>query len=266
MRRKKQRRADQIQALINAQTEAINKQILAQQGLSAYRKAKGQLPEDMYTPPPVFSECVVGYRIWKIDPLGRLRPLSVDKRPWLPGENTAVCDAHANGGFLVYSGYGWDSAPPKPNHKAPAKDCECGLYSRFDPSEIHPAPLPYHADAAEVYVAGSVAGWGDIQVHADGMRAEKACVTALAVTDGMPANVRELVERVAAVYRVPAVPWDALATEALLHGMPLPHEHRPEKPETPGWASYITGNYVTSPIYVQPGSYIQVNTSGTNGP
>jgi hypothetical protein len=177
-------------------------------------------------PPPVFSQCVVGYRTWTIDPFGRLRPKACDLAPWIPGVNTAKCKRDHFLYGLHYQFMGTDTAPTV--HDAPAEDCDCGLYARFTASEV-PA-IEYNLDASKVTVMGAVAAWGNLRVHPDGIRAEKMCVTALALTEGMPAEIRDLVERVAAKYRVSAVAADMLQAEAEMHGMPLPDEHRPKRP------------------------------------
>lgn len=262
-RRGKDKWDDSLTAAINRQKDQYAKTILAQSGLGAMRAHQGQYEPPV--PPPVFSECVIGYRVWMIDALGRLRPQAVNQRPWVPGENTAVCDKrHGFGGFITYGGsFGMDPCQPAPkDHKAPAKNCECGFYARFAPHDL--PEIAYDLDQGTWLVAGSTAGWGDMQVHADGMRSEKACVTALAVSDNMPPEIRALVEQVAETYRVPAVPLNSLSAEALLHGCPLPDDHRPKPIPKRDYFSQlyttVSGNFIVS-----PGSFIQYGSSSNGG-
>lgn len=255
MSRKRDHRSE-LQKQLDAQQQRLqaiqDKYLLSSHGLSVYRDAVGpaKKPVEPSEPPPVFTECVVGYRVWSIDPFGRLRPQSVDKRPWLAGENVAQCDKRDTGGWLTLS---WNTFgpvdPPAPEgHKAPAKGCDCGLYARFNPEDV--TALTYDSDASKVCVAGSVIAWGDVQVHADGMRAEKAQITALATTTDMTPEVLELVGRVAERYGVPLVPMELLRHEALMHGAPVPEECRPAKrPSIEHQFYFQLSNQIMQPHY-----------------
>lgn len=180
---------------------------------------------------PVFSECLIGYRVWRIDAFGRLRPQSVDQRPWQPGENEAACDAeHQRKASSLYYGIDPYERPKGPAHRAPGVRCACGLYARFDVKDV--PEFGYDIDKlATPLVVGAVAAWGDVRIHHDGFRAQKACVVALARTPNMPAMVRELVEWVAEPYRVAVVDLADLEREAHLHGTPIPKKYRPAKPK-----------------------------------
>lgn len=197
---------------------------------------------------PTFSECVIGYRKWYIDALGRLRPITVDQRPWVPGVNEGQCDADhspfgAFAGAWLYGSSSRRRAPKK--HKAPHRACHCGLYARFSLSETlgreANAAFPDLARLVVVPVVGAIAAWGDLQVHRDGLRASRACVVALAVEDAMPAKVKRLVERVAAEHRVACVPLDVLEMEASQHGTPLPDSAKPEPAPEP---TFVSGSYI----------------------
>lgn len=181
-------------------------------------------------PPPVFSEAVVGFRVWKIDAFGRLRPQSIDHAPWQPGVNTAVC-RRVEHEATYYSLYELQPAPaPAVRHSAPHHECACGLYARFGHEALMDYTLPSMDEMLMPLVAGSVVGWGNMEVHRSGFRAQHAQVTALALHPNMPAPVAELVERVAEAYGVPAVADHVLPAEAGLHGAPLPAEALPADP------------------------------------
>lgn len=127
-------------------------------------------------------------------------------------------------------------------HPAPAVGCDCGIYA------LHAPTFWYGTDRArpglsfgqlaavwgltpeEVHVAGLVVGWGRVEVHTDGFRAEFARVAAIAVPDG-PDRRRDaaLARAIAAEYQVPAVPQDDLERVAPEFGAPVPPEHRPAR-------------------------------------
>jgi hypothetical protein len=183
---------------------------------------------------PVFSECVIGYRQWQVDALDQLWPITVAKRPWAPGVNEAVCDAHhyANSFWMSTQLFYGQQAEPKhapAQHKAPHKNCECGLYAwrrikpqwRIGEGELLPPYMPH--------IVGAVAFWGDVRVHREGFRAEKACIVALAYRGDRP-EVAAVVERVAARYGAEAVPLGELEVAASRYGTPLPDTLQPPQP------------------------------------
>ena len=75
-------------------------------------------------------------------------------------------------------------------------------------------------------VAGAVALWGQIELHAHGMRAQYALVVALALPFSWGAK-RRAVLAAAADLQVAAVPARRLRTEALRHGDVIPRRMRP---------------------------------------
>jgi hypothetical protein len=175
---------------------------------------------------PTFSECVIGYRTWTIDPFLRLWPMSgYGDRPWTPGVNVATCGRGNVPHYATLMG-----APRAPaEHTSPHAQCDCGLYSRrrlkqtvVEMSSLHFEKLRFPV------VAGAVAVWGDLRVHRDGFRASHAAIVALAETPGMPIEVRDLVRRVAVEYNVPFVAIDQLEAEASRHGSPLPDDVGPK--------------------------------------
>jgi hypothetical protein len=173
---------------------------------------------------PTFSECVVAYRIWRLgEHDGLLHPVSVDCRPWQPGVNVAHCDAGQQWMMALHTRDDDD----KPTHSAPAHRCTCGFYAKFAPTE---APVPIEG---ERFISGAVAMWGNIEVHYDGIRAQKACVTALTTPNAafLPLGFDPVVKRTAQRYGVPMVPHDVIAAEAQRHGASLPPGVRPPAPE-----------------------------------
>jgi hypothetical protein len=160
---------------------------------------------------PTFSECVIGYRSWKLADWV-LAPVSYGN-PWRPGVNTAKCEAGQGLALQVFMAYmtGQTEQAPK-GHAAPHRHCTCGLHAYHD--------LP---DQAEGIVVGAVAAWGALQVHYNGFRAGHAQIVALVAMDGL--------DEVAELYRVPLVPRNVLALEAQRHGSPLPNALRPKQPK-----------------------------------
>lgn len=181
---------------------------------------------------PVFSECVIGYRSWRLADWV-LAPVSYGD-PWRPGINRAVCkvDDTALGLYSRMLGRETTTAPAR--HKAPHQNCRCGLYAYHD--------LPANSEGV---VVGAVAAWGDLQVHCNGFRAEHAQIVALVEADGLT--------EVAELYGVPLVPRSMLTMEAHQHGSPLPVSLRPEKPkpvenELASMGSLYQQFYPTAPI------------------
>jgi hypothetical protein len=171
---------------------------------------------------PTFSECVIGYRAWRADDQGLLWPLYSRRDPWLPGTNTARC--HRSWQTRLALRWLWGERDQRvfapASHSAPAQGCACGLYTWRRPSRRwneHPALC------TPPRVVGAVASWGHIQVHADGFRAEHACVVALAYPDSHPDAGRAL-DPIATRYRVEIVPLSDLERAASRHGSPLPEE------------------------------------------
>lgn len=170
---------------------------------------------------PTFSECVIGYRQWRVDDWV-LSPLSVGK-PWRPGVNHARCQQNP---FVIHLGY---AEPAMQEHKAPHQECACGIYAYHDPDGL--------VSGAGV-VLGAIAAWGDLQVHHGGFRAEHAQIVAL--VDGDMGAAGDLTE-IAKFYGVPLIGRDLLTMEAERHGQPLPVDVRPDKPEPSG---LMQGGYV----------------------
>jgi hypothetical protein len=178
--------------------------------------------------PPVFSECVIGYRRWMLTDW-TLVPNSIGD-PWRPGINHARCRTHDPG----YAGALWAQrhasiyieSNPEP-HTTPDPDCECGLYALHDLDLIRG-----HEPETIVFIIGAVAAWGRLEVHWDGFRAEYAQIVALVPPHGgSTAGGWPGLEVLQRVYQVPFVTADRLQAEAERHGRSLPADARPPRPD-----------------------------------
>ena len=122
---------------------------------------------------------------------------------WQRGDHTARCLAVVR-----------HQDPP------PAKGCACGFYARY-------TPPPRGASAATSdLVAGAVALWGRIELHAHGMRAEHARVVALALPYSLGVKRARTVAAAAAL-GIPAVPARRLVDAAVEHGAVIPRSMQP---------------------------------------
>ncbi len=194
--------------------------------------AEARQPADV----PTFTECVIGYRVWRADEHGQLWPLSSARRPWLPGTNTARCNCRSPGSLrFEWSWYeGRRVLEPAPEHAAPQGNCSCGLYSWRRPVKAwYEAPT----GSRPLKVVGAVASWGHLQVHAGGFRAEHACIVTLAYHHQTPTGVLPTLQPIAARYRVELVPLAALEQAASHYGTPLPDGLRPQGRDQPGQGS-----------------------------
>jgi hypothetical protein len=164
------------------------------------------------------------------------------REPWIPGVNAARCSC----GTSDRLHFEWSVVDgrrilePAPLHAAPDEHCSCGLYSLRRPAESWHASPGVRSGKP---VVGAVASWGRLQVHGTGVRAEHACVVALAVPDAAEPGVVEVIERAARRYGVDAVRLADLEASALEHGDPLPDElHRAAvEPSSPAAAGPSLG-------------------------
>lgn len=105
-------------------------------------------------------------------------------------------------------------------HTAPDPDCQCGLYSYYEPSvaKIQSAIM------ANNYAVGIVTQWGRIEAHSTGMRSEFMKVEAL--LGG------ELAKKICNEWDIPFVPTTASASKFVAiskeFGSPLPESMRPK--------------------------------------
>lgn len=229
---------------------------------------------------PDLTTEIVGYRQWRVTPELCLRAAAHrEHATWTPGVNEAVCRRIA---ALTTFSYSDESARIEPCGDTPGQECECGFYALHGPSDFWYgnqgqnqglwAGFAISATDADPLVSGVIVGWGKVQVHHQGFRAQFARIVALA----LPESKRDAVvtRAVAAAYGVPCVPVDELPRIAAEFGSTVPAEMRPEKPEpkqdllTATWGQlytqYVGGGYVAgntlmpapSGHYFTPPSYL----------
>lgn len=111
------------------------------------------------TTTPLFSEAILGYRIFETDPLGQypllVSPYTTDA--WNKGINYASCQA---------------DIPCRKN--PPGEFCECGLYAYYD--FWFPLSINSYED---LRLGAAIAGRGEVRTHFDGFRAAEAQILAL---------------------------------------------------------------------------------------
>jgi hypothetical protein len=147
---------------------------------------------------PDLITAVIGFRQWRLRG-SELWSLRATER-WERGVQTAHCDTG--------------------EHAAPANGCSCGIYAWYGP-----APRGASALTSDL-VGGAVALWGQIELHAHGMRAEHAMVVALALPYSWGDKRRRILAAAGAL-EVPAVPARRLKATALAHGELIPRRMRP---------------------------------------
>lgn len=155
---------------------------------------------DLEPAAPDLIDPAIGYRQWRILD-GRLYSVYTDER-WAPSLQVARCRAEIG------------------SHAAPAQTCTCGIHAWY-----RPCP-PLGSAATRDWVAGAVALWGHVELHATGMRAQYATVAALALPISHGTKRRRVLE-VADAFGVEAVPARRLRAAALAHGAPIPDRLRP---------------------------------------
>lgn len=182
--------------------------------------------------PPIFSECVIGYRAWISDADGQLWPLYGQRRKrrlWQPGVNEARCNLDNPQSLrLQWSNHnGRASLEGLPAHGAPIADCDCGLYSwRRPPGTWYDDPSTSELPR----VIGAIASWGALHVHDAGFRAQYACIVAIAHPAGATSDVMSELQAIAGRYRVELASLSDLEHVAGLHGAPLRDDVRPPAP------------------------------------
>jgi hypothetical protein len=147
---------------------------------------------------PDLITAAIGFRQWRLRD-SELWSLRATER-WQRGVQTARCNTGA--------------------HAAPANGCSCGFYAWY-------GPTPRGASGMTPdLVAGAVALWGQVELHAHGMRAQHAMVVALALPYSWGAKRRRILSAADAL-EVPAVPARRLKATALTHGDLIPRRMRP---------------------------------------
>jgi hypothetical protein len=150
---------------------------------------------------PDLIRAVIGFRQFRLVD-SELWSYRADYR-WMPGVHVATCLA--------------DPRPPGP---VPHKGCTCGFQAWY-------RPTPRTASiATSDLVGGAVALWGRVELHAHGMRAERASVVALALPFSWGRKRRDITAAAEAL-GIPAVPARQLQRAALAHGDVVPRSMQP---------------------------------------
>jgi hypothetical protein len=148
---------------------------------------------------------LIGFRQWRLYH-GILHSMWTDD-PWADGVMQARCDSSFAHGASA-------SDVPDPN-------CTCGVYAWH-------RQVPLGASPTRDLVAGAVALWGAIEIHATGMRAQFARIVVLALPVRR-ARKREALAIAAGELGVDLVPHRHLLTAAMAHGTPVPRTLRPTR-------------------------------------
>jgi hypothetical protein len=173
---------------------------LRRASLNALASRHADYREPMEAVAPDLVTAVIGFRQWHVRD-SELWSLRATDR-WHRGVQNAHCDNATHDG------------------PAPANGCTCGIYAWY-------GPPPRGASAGtQDLVAGAVALWGQIELHAHGMRAQHAIVVALALPFSR-GDKRRRVLAAADAFDVPAVPARKLKAAALEHGEMIPRRMRP---------------------------------------
>ncbi|MSO42494.1 MAG: hypothetical protein EXQ70_11515 [Solirubrobacterales bacterium] len=156
---------------------------------------------------PLLAGELHGLRAWSLEsPEGDFLLAGYFGVTWEPGGEPTVAECHANHDWIAEG-----------THEAPAHDCGCGLYG-LHPEPQHAADVFESAPAAHgnafgdsLQIIGMIEGWGRVELHESGFRAQYARPTLLAVPEGVKGTDYELmVAKLAARYR----------TELLWYGEP----------------------------------------------
>jgi hypothetical protein len=184
---------------------------------------------------PDLITAVIGFRQWRVDGEG-LWSVRADDH-WHRGVHTARCPDHP--------------------HVAPANGCTCGVYAWY-------SPTPRGASAlTSDLVGGAVALWGQIELHAHGMRAQHAQVVALALPFSWGVK-RRLIRAAADALEVPAVPARRLKATALEYGEVIPRRMRP--PDTTPNKRAAPGEPAPARLYAVADGYPgRQRARGSNG-
>jgi hypothetical protein len=143
---------------------------------------------------PDFVEPLIGYRQWSLHDDALWSPFVAYM--WARGVNVADC-ASADGHL----------------DPAPAHDCACGLHAWY-------RPCPRLGYATPDHIGGAVAMWGEVELHASGMRAQFATIVALVLPLAHTTKRRRL-GAIADALEVEAVPARQLVETARHHGLPI---------------------------------------------
>ncbi|HWK28960.1 MAG TPA: hypothetical protein VNS09_20530 [Solirubrobacter sp.] len=151
---------------------------------------------------PDLIEAVIGFRQWRMEQPGVLLSLH-SSEVWEHATLRARC-------------------PVGHDHEVPGPACSCGIYAWY-----RPCPRTGSAGTRDL-VAGAVALWGEIELHATGMRASHCRIVAFALPLSHGDKRRRLLETADAL-GVPAVPHRELRRVAARHGAAVPDQLKPRR-------------------------------------
>lgn len=181
---------------------------------------------------PDLTEAVIGYRRFNLELRSQHNYHLVSphtSEPWPTVERTARCNKTISSERVVL-----DGIRPKA-HSAPQKDCGCGIYAYFEPCPISERTDRYmhmnpYSGPAPTEVEALVSVTGRIEVHARGLRAQRARICALGMNSTLSGSEREGLAAIAALFGVPVVPQAELPRIASEFGGDVPASLRPEPP------------------------------------
>lgn len=168
----------------------------------------------------------LGFRSWKLSGY-ELRSANEAFGGWKIDEPTeAECMGGQRPAWSMVASLPPELQVPEQAHEAPHPDCECGLYALHAPEFMsrwhHDKPLMVH---------GAVLGWGRMEVHHEGWRAQYAQPVMLAFDgDRQPYNHCERVKAMGAELGLPVVEWPEFEAEARKLAEPVPEDLRPGPP------------------------------------
>jgi hypothetical protein len=149
---------------------------------------------------PDLITAVIGFRHWRLRGSELWSMLATER--WEPGLQIAHCE------------------DPRHVTPAPANGCTCGIYAWYEP------PPRGASLSTPDLVAGAIAVWGQVELHAHGFRAQYATIVALALPWSRSRKRRRLLNAAHGL-GVPAVPARRLKPVALEHGELIPRSMRP---------------------------------------
>ncbi len=175
------------------------------------------LPEAAAFETPDLIEPIVAFRSWRLVD-GALRSVYLPFF-WTAPEVSATC--------MVDDSPDADAArTARAGHQAPDRGCTCGVYAYYRPDVNFPT-VDYRG------VSGIVSLWGTIELHAEGMRAERARVDALALYSRWTTGQIDAVREVAATLGVDLVDLDEIEEAAPRYGRHIARELVPGAARAP---------------------------------
>jgi hypothetical protein len=169
----------------------------------------------------VYREVILGYRIMRLDQ-GLLYSPYRGPYVWEAGVNSAYCLDLLSQGIIgkILGRHGWREG-------APAHNCMCGLYAHYHLETVLAQQDSLVNLNQENTLLCAVVGWGRVELHRDGFRAQHMRLVGMATRrDG--GDCLEL-EKLAARYAVRLVSLNQLPVLASEHGVSFqeyPSEYR----------------------------------------